>query len=47
MADKPLLRCFWLVLDRLDYWLVQARLRLADMLSSPLSCVLGAYDREY
>jgi hypothetical protein len=30
MADRPLVRCFWRVLDALDYWLTQARLWLAD-----------------
>jgi hypothetical protein len=36
MADRPLVRCFWRVLDRLDYWLTQARLWLADTVCGSL-----------
>jgi hypothetical protein len=35
MADRPLVRLFWRVLDRLDYRLTQARLRLADAVCGP------------
>jgi hypothetical protein len=30
MTDGPLVRLFWRALDRLDYWLTQARLWLVD-----------------
>jgi hypothetical protein len=30
MADRPLVRCFWRVLDALDYWHPQARLWVAN-----------------
>ena len=36
MTDRPLVRCFWRVLDRLDYWLTQARLWLADTVCGSL-----------
>jgi hypothetical protein len=36
MADRPLVRFFWRVLDWLDYWLTQARLWLADAVRGPL-----------
>jgi hypothetical protein len=32
MADNVTVRCFWRVLDRLDYWATQARLWAADVL---------------
>ena len=35
MADRPQVRLAWRVLDRLDYWLMQARLRLADAMYDP------------
>jgi len=31
-----MVRCFWRVLDRLDYWLTQARLWLADTVCGSL-----------
>jgi hypothetical protein len=31
MTDGPLVRLFWRALDRLDYWLTQARLWLAGL----------------
>jgi hypothetical protein len=37
MADTDLRQLFWLAFDRLDYWLIQARLWLADVVYSPLS----------
>ena len=36
MADTDLQQLFWRAFDRLDYWLMQARLWLADALSDPL-----------
>ena len=36
MAARQLVRFFWRVLDRLDYWLTQARLRLADRVCGSL-----------
>jgi len=36
MDDALLPRLFWRVLDRLDYWLTQARLWLADEVCGPL-----------
>ena len=35
MTDKPLVRLFWRALDRLDYWLMQARLWLAEAVYDP------------
>jgi hypothetical protein len=35
MADRLLVRFFWRVLDRLDYWRTQARLWLADVVCDP------------
>src|SRR5271163_979747 len=35
MADGPLRLLFWRVLDRLDYWLTLARLRILDALAGP------------
>jgi hypothetical protein len=35
MADRQLAALFWRVLDRLDYWLTQARLWVADMVCGP------------
>jgi len=35
MADKPLVLFFWRVLDRLDYWLTQARLWVAGAVCDP------------
>jgi hypothetical protein len=35
MADRALVRCFWRILDKLDYWLTQARLLLADVVYDP------------
>jgi hypothetical protein len=36
MADRPLVRFFWRVLDRLDYWIMQARLWTVDAVCGPL-----------
>jgi len=30
VAERPLVRYLWRVLDRLDYWVTQARLRVVD-----------------
>ena len=35
MSDKPMVRFFWRAFDRLDYWLTQARLWLADAVCGP------------
>jgi hypothetical protein len=35
MADRPLVRLFWRVLDRGDYWLTQSRLWLARAVYDP------------
>jgi hypothetical protein len=35
MTDKPLVRLFWRVLDRVDYWLTQARLWVTDAVCGP------------
>ena len=35
MADRPLARLFWRVLDALDYWATQARLWALDLICSP------------
>jgi hypothetical protein len=35
MTDGPPVRFFWRALDRLDYWLTQARLWVADMVCGP------------
>jgi hypothetical protein len=35
MAERPPVCFFWRVLDRLDYWLTQARLWLADAVYGP------------
>jgi hypothetical protein len=35
MADRPLERFLWRALDRLDYWLTQARLWGADVVCGP------------
>ena len=35
LATGSLARLFWLVLDALDYWLMQARLWLADAVCGP------------
>jgi hypothetical protein len=32
MPDEPLIRLFWRVLDQIDYWLMQPRLWMADVL---------------
>ena len=36
MADRPLVRFFWSVLDALDYSLTQARLWVADAVCGPM-----------
>ena len=36
VAERPLVRYLWRVLDRLDYWVTQARLRVADALCAVL-----------
>jgi hypothetical protein len=36
MAESVVVRRFWRVLDRLDYWVTQARLWAADALRGPL-----------
>ena len=36
MADTDLQQLLWRTFDRLDYWLMQLRLWLADALSDPL-----------
>ena len=33
MTDGPLRRLFWRALDRVDYWLTLARLRILDALA--------------
>jgi hypothetical protein len=35
MTDRLLVRFFWRALDRLDYWMMQARLRLANAVCDP------------
>jgi hypothetical protein len=35
ITDGPVVRLFWRALDRLDYWLTQARLWLADAVCGP------------
>ena len=35
MADRPLARLFWPVLDRLHYWLMQARLWMVGAACDP------------
>ena len=35
MADRPLPRLLWRALDRLDYWLMQARLWIVDAVYGP------------
>jgi hypothetical protein len=35
MAESPLVRLFGGVLDRVDYWLTQTRLRLVDAVCGP------------
>ena len=36
MTDGLLPRLFWRALDRVDYWLMLARLRILDALAGPL-----------
>jgi hypothetical protein len=36
MADGPLARFFWRILDGLDYWIMQAKLWVVDMVCGPL-----------
>jgi hypothetical protein len=36
MADGPFVHLFWRILDRLDYWIMQARLWTVDAVCSPL-----------
>jgi len=35
MADRTLVLYFWRVLDRLDYWVTQGRLWMADIVRAP------------
>jgi hypothetical protein len=35
MADGPLARLFWRVVDAFDYWLMQARLGIVDAVCGP------------
>ncbi|MBV9375679.1 MAG: hypothetical protein JO320_11580 [Alphaproteobacteria bacterium] len=35
VVDSEVVRCFWRVLDRLDYWTAQARLWTANILCGP------------
>ena len=35
LADGPLARVFWAALDRLDYWVMQARLWIVDAKCDP------------
>jgi hypothetical protein len=35
MDDRAIARLFWRALDRLDYWLTQARLWLVDAVRDP------------
>jgi hypothetical protein len=35
MADRPLVRFFWRVLDAVDYWVTQVRLWLAEAVCGP------------
>jgi hypothetical protein len=37
MADRQVVRLFWLVLDALDYRVMQARFWLCDLFCSPES----------
>ena len=37
IADSPLVRFFWCVLDALDYWVTQARLWVLDTVCGPFS----------
>jgi hypothetical protein len=36
VTERPLACYLWRVLDRLDYWMTQARLRVVDLLCGPL-----------
>jgi len=36
VAERPLVRYLWRVLDQLDYWVTQAKLRAGDLLHGPL-----------
>ena len=36
VTERPPVRYLWRVLDRLDYWVTQARLRVMDVLYGPL-----------
>jgi len=36
MAERALVMRFWRVVDRLDYWVTQARLRVVDLLCGTL-----------
>jgi hypothetical protein len=36
MANRALVQLFWRALDRLDYWVMQARLSAVDALYGPI-----------
>jgi hypothetical protein len=44
MADRPLVRFFWRVLDSVDYWPTQARLWLAHAVCGPRLTAIRSTD---